>query len=324
MANIAANPKADQRSAFYPAEFYTMNTTSCYRMASVLAILATMAIGSPAPARAGTFPPLNSPATGETHQGKFVWVDLFSSDTAAASDFYSKLFGWTITDLSHNGRTYIVFKNGDKPVAGLVARASSKEKHLSRWIPYVSVSDIQATLGTVKSAGGIVRAPARNFPDRGWQAIISDPEGAVLGLLQSSSGDSADTEPATGDWNWFELYSKNAAAASSFYTSVIKYQAAPDTRTERKGDFELSSDGRARAGIAPFSDDQDSKSGWLVVVRVADISAAVAEAGVLGGEVDVAPRPAAYGSRFAIITDPTGGTIGLVQFIDNADPANRP
>jgi predicted enzyme related to lactoylglutathione lyase len=301
-----------------------MNITSFNRMASVLGILATMAIGFSAPALAGTFPPLNSPATGETHQGKFVWVDLFATDTEAASNFYSKLLGWTVTDLSRNGRTYIIFKNGDKPVAGLVARARSTEKRMSRWIPYVSVSDIQATLGTVKNAGGVVRAPARNFPDRGWQAIISDPEGAVLGVLQSASGDSADAEPTVGDWNWFELYSKNATAASSFYGSVIHYQVTPDTRTERKGDFELSSDGQARAGVAPFSDDQDSKSGWLVVVRVADISATVAEAGVLGGEVEVAPRPAAYGSRFAIITDPTGGAIGLVQFIDNADPANRP
>jgi predicted enzyme related to lactoylglutathione lyase len=293
-------------------------------MAPALAILAAIAIGSPAPARAGTFPPLNSPATGETHQGKFVWADLFATDTTTATQFYSKLFGWNVTDLSRNGRTYVVFKNGDHPVAGLVARAHSKDKRLSLWIPYISVTDLPGTLDAVKSAGGVVHAPARNFADRGWEAIIGDPEGAVVGLIQSTSGDSADNEPIAGDWNWFELYSKNPTKASAFYGSVIKYQVTSDIRTERKSDFELSSDGRARAGVAPSFDDDDAKPGWLTVIRVADISATVAEAGVLGGEVDVAPRPAAYGSRFAIISDPTGGTIGLVQFIDNADPANRP
>jgi predicted enzyme related to lactoylglutathione lyase len=98
----------------------------------------------------------------------------------------------------------------------------------------------------------------------------------------------------------------------------------PDTRTERKDDFDLSSEGVARAGVAPMPDREDSAPGWLAVVRVADIDAAVTQAAALGGEVDLAPRAAAYGSRFAVITDPTGGTVGLVQYVDNDNPANRP
>jgi hypothetical protein len=38
----------------------------------------------------------------------------------------------------------------------------------------------------------------------------------------------------------------------------------------------------------------------------------------------LAPRPAAFESRFAIIADSTGGTVGLVEYVDNANPANRP
>jgi len=44
----------------------------------------------------------------------------------------------------------------------------------------------------------------------------------------------------------------------------------------------------------------------------------------LGGEVKLAPRPAAYETRFAIITDPTGGTIGLVEYVNNAKSATAP
>jgi predicted enzyme related to lactoylglutathione lyase len=44
----------------------------------------------------------------------------------------------------------------------------------------------------------------------------------------------------------------------------------------------------------------------------------------LGGEVMVTPRAVAYESRFAIIADSTGGTVGLVEYVDNANPANRP
>ncbi len=44
----------------------------------------------------------------------------------------------------------------------------------------------------------------------------------------------------------------------------------------------------------------------------------------LGGEVLVAPHSVEFGSRFAIILDPTGGTIGLVQYLDTANPTTSP
>jgi predicted enzyme related to lactoylglutathione lyase len=301
-----------------------MKTTSVYRLAAILAVLAAVGIGIPASARAGTFPSLNTPATGSTHQGKFVWVDLFTGDPVAAANFYSKLFGWTVTSLDQNGRVYLVLRNGDRPVAGVVARSAASKKRLSRWIPYISVADINPAVARVAAAGGIVRAPVRDFPDRGSEALISDGEGAVVGFLESASGDAADGEPTPGDWNWFELYSNNPQGASAFYGQVLGYQVTPDTRTERKGDFELSSDGLARAGVATVPDRTQSRPGWLGVVRVADIDAAVAQVTALGGEVDLAPRAAAFGSRFAVISDPTGGTVGLVQYVDNSNPANRP
>jgi predicted enzyme related to lactoylglutathione lyase len=278
----------------------------------------------PASARAQEFPPLNDPATGSNHQGKFVWVDLFTWDPVAAGNFYSKLFGWSVTSLDQGGRSYLVLRNGNRPVAGVVGRSTSSGKRRSRWIPYVSVADIASTVGKLTAAGWVVRAPVRNFPDRGIQAIVSDSEGVVIGLLQSSSGDAADTEPAPGDWNWFELFDRNPQAASEFYGRVFGYEVAPVTQTDRKSDFELSSDGHARAGVAPFPESELSKPGWLAVVRVADIDATVARATVLGGDVNLPPRAAAYGSRFAVITDPTGGTVGLVQYVENANPADHP
>ncbi len=301
-----------------------MKTTSVCRLAILVAVTAIAGFGIPASARAATFPPLNNPATGASHQGKFVWVDLFTRDPVAAATFYSKVLGWTVTSLDQGGRAYLVLRNGDRPVAGIVARSASSKKRFSRWIPYISVDEIGSTVGKVAAAGGVVHAPVRDFPDRGRQAIIGDNEGSVVGLIQSASGDPADVEPATGDWNWFELYSGDPQAASAFYAHVLAYKVTPDTRTERKNDFDLSSEGHARAGVAPVPHRDDSIPGWLAVVRVADIDATVAQATALGGEVDVAARAAAFGSRFAIISDPTGGTVGLVQYVDNSNPANRP
>jgi predicted enzyme related to lactoylglutathione lyase len=299
--------------------------SSIYRRATVLAVAAMLGSGLSAPARAAApFQPLNSPATQEHRPGKFVWADLFTTDPVAAAKFYTGLFGWTTNAISQNGRTYTVFSNGSRPVAGLVPRPPSSAKRPSRWIGYIAVTDIASSVKLVTKAGGQVRAEAREFPDRGIQAIIADNEGSTIGLLQSSSGDSADDEPKPGDWNWFELFVKQPQGVTAFYRQVVAYSVAPDLRTERKDDFLFSSGGLARAGVAPLPEREDAKPGWLGVVRVENIDEAVARAVQLGGEVLVAPRAAAYESRFAIIADSTGGAIGLVEYVNNANPANRP
>lgn len=300
-------------------------SSSIYRRVTILAGVAMLGLGLTAAARAAApFQPLNSPATKEHRPGKFVWADLFTTDPVAAARFYTGLFGWTTNLIDQNGRTYTVFSNGSRPVAGLVTRPSSSTKRASRWIGYIAVTDLASTVKLVTKAGGQVRAEPRDFPDRGAQAIIADGEGSTIGLLQSFSGDSVDGEPKPGDWNWFELFVKQPQVVAAFYRQVIGYDVAPDLRTERKNDFLLSSGGLARAGVAPLPDREDAKPGWLGVVRVENIDEAVARTVKLGGEVLVAPRAAAYESRFAIIADSTGGAVGLVEYVNNANPANRP
>jgi len=300
-------------------------TASIYRRATVLAATAMLGLGLPASAHAAApFQPLNRPATTEHRPGKFVWADLFTTDPVAATKFYTGLFGWTTNLIAQNGRTYTVFSNGSRPVAGLVPRPTSRTNRPSRWIGYIAVTDIASTVKLVTKAGGQVRAEARDFPDRGVQAIIADNEGSTIGLLQSSSGESVDGEPKPGDWNWFELFVKQPQVVAGFYRQVIGYDVTPDLRTERKDDYLLSSGGLARAGVAPLPDREDAKPGWLGVVRVENIDEAVARTIKLGGEILVAPRAAAYESRFAIIADSTGGAVGLVEYVNNANPANRP
>jgi predicted enzyme related to lactoylglutathione lyase len=301
-----------------------MSATPFFRRAGALILLALLGSGLSAAASTPTFQPLHEPATGEHHPGKFVWADLFTTDPVAATKFYCGLFGWTANVIDQNAKAYTVFSNGSRPVAGLAPRHTANTKRPARWINYVAVQNLAATLALVAPAGGEVRAPARDFPDRGAQAIITDDENTPVGLLQSSSGDSLDEEPKTGDWNWFELYAKAPKDAAGFYGHVFNYSVSPDTRTARKNDYLLTSGGVARGGVAPMPDRDDAKPGWLGVVRVENMDESIARVAALGGTVLVAPRAAAYGSRFAIISDPTGGTLGLIEYVNNANPATRP
>jgi predicted enzyme related to lactoylglutathione lyase len=301
-----------------------MHTTFVYRLATVLAVTTLLGIGFPASARAVQFPPLNDPATKESHPGKFVWAELFTADSAAATKFYTGVFGWTAATLEQNGATYTVFRNGTHPVAGLRQRSPSAAKRASRWINYIAVTDIASALSSAAKAGGEVRAPAREFPQIGSQAIITDNEGSPVGLLQSSSGDSADVEPATGDWNWFHLLAKDPRAAGDFYRQVFGYEVAPDARMEKKNQLLFSTGAINRGGVSVLPDREDAKPGWLGVIRVANLDETLARVPVLGGEVVAAPHDAALGSRFAVIADSTGGTIGVVEYVNNANPVNRP
>lgn len=299
-----------------------MHSKTLYRLAPVLAAAATLAMVPPTAVRADPFEPLNTPASTESHPGKLVWADLFTSNPDAATKFYSGLLGWTSATLDQKGKPYTIFSNAGHPVAGLAPHSPGKGDHPSRWIGYLSVADIDKTLAAATKDGAVVHAQARNFPKRGFQAIIGDVEGVPVGLLQSSSGDSPDAEPSPGDWNWFELYVKNPQAASNFYRDALGYDVSADTRaTERKSDFLLASDGVNRGGIAPAPDGDDVHPSWLGVIRVANLDDTLAKVSGLGGEVLVAPHSAEYGSRFAIILDSTGGTVGLVQYVDDANPA---
>ena len=294
------------------------------RFASILAGAALLAAGLTPAARAEKFPALNTPASSEHLTGKLVWADLFTTNPDEATHFYTGLLGWTSQALDQKGKGYTVFMNDGHPVAGLAPRKVPGSNHPARWIGYFAVSDIDTTLTSVTKNGGVIHAPSHKFPDRGYQAIVADSDGTPVGLLQSSSGDAPDAEPRPGDWNWFELYSKNPKETSSFYHATVGFDVAPETNSDRKSDFVLSSAGRARGGIAPLPEGggDDVKPAWLGVIRVADLDATLAKVPSLGGEVLVAPHSVEFGSRFAIILDSTGGTVGLVQYMDNANPAN--
>jgi uncharacterized protein len=293
------------------------------RLAPLLAA-ALLASGPAISALAANFPSLNSPVTTEHRPGKLVWADLFTADPQGSAKFYCELLGWRASPLDQNGKGYTILFNGAKPVAGLVPRSVRSGVHPSRWIGYYAVMDISATLALATNEGAVVRAPARSFPDRGTQAIISDRDTIPIGLLQSSSGDAPDAEPVPGDWNWFELYVKSPKATSDFYHETIGFDVSPETHSDRKSDFVLSSAGQARGGVAPLPEGDDVKPSWLGVIRVADLDKTLAKVPELGGEVLVAPHSVEYGSRFAIILDSTGGTVGLVEYPENANPANNP
>lgn len=300
-----------------------MTRGRCY---SLLLLAAAALAPRPAPGApvAATFPPLQQPASREHFPGKFIWADLFTSEPDRAAKFYGDLLGWTAAAIEQKSRYYLVLSNGGTPVAGIVLRRPDASPRPAVWIGYISVVKAKATLTAAVAAGGTEHAPVQQFPQRGAQAIFSDQEGAPVGIIESSSGDGPDDEPRPGDWNWFELYSVRPEVAANFYRQVLGYAVTADARAATAGEHRLLSTGdQTRAGIATLTPGPAVRAGWLGFVRVASLDDTLARVPGLGGEVLVPARPAELGSRFAVIKDSTGGEVGLVQYVDDQNPADH-
>jgi predicted enzyme related to lactoylglutathione lyase len=291
-----------------------------------LAVIAALAFASRSPAE--NLPALNTPSTDQRFAGKFIWADLFTADPSGAEQFYTGLFGWSSRtierDTASGIHTYRVLSHDDRPIAGIAWRPLKPADEVrGQWVGFVSVPDVPLALAAATSRGAAIVSRAKDLPDRGSQAIISDPEGAVLGILRSSSGDPGEYLSAPGDWIWSELFSRDPRASSSFYHGVVGYEVVQDPRSDQPKNAVLVSGGYSRASVRPVSDRPKAHPAWLLFVRVENVKEAVAKAVALGGRVIVAPSDSPTEHWRAVIADPTGAHIGLVELLapeESEDP----
>lgn len=120
--------------------------------------------------------------------GSVCWVELTSRGFEAARKFYSDVFGWTATksDVSTPEMEYWTFTLGEGQsfAGGLEAPAEMPAEAPSYWQPYIAVDDADATAAKAGELGGTVMVGPADIPQTGRFAVISDPLGAVFGILQ--------------------------------------------------------------------------------------------------------------------------------------------
>jgi predicted enzyme related to lactoylglutathione lyase len=244
--------------------------------------------------------------------GKIVWNDLITEDLDAARRFYGGLFGWSFQDATGpGGRQYVLAKSGPVYVAGLVpVTRPTNGTQLSRWLPYVSVDDVDGAVERATTAGARVAVAARDV-GLGRVAALIDPEGAVIGLARSRLGDPDDatTAPGSGRRVWSELLADDPDAESAFYRDVFGYELR--TIERRGGHYTfLTRRGVERAGIFK-NPTQNWRPLWLTAFGVADPAASAAHAEALGGKLLLAPSPEVRDGTIAVVEDPSGAVLVL-------------
>jgi len=268
-------------------------------------------------------PPLTPAPTGERHLGKFVWYDLLTTDVPAAERFYGGLFGWEFA--GGDDARYVVVRHGGRPIAG-VARADRLEQpaDVTQWISTLSVSDVDAAVRTAVASGGTVVREPRDLEARGRFAAITDPQGALVALAASPTGDPPDGEPAVGEWLWTELWTTSPDSAAAFYRAVAGYTVEATEGGVGRPYLVLSRDGHARAGVLQIDAARGVPPNWLPYVRVADAAAVVARVEALGGRILIPPRADLRNGSVALIADPSGAAVVVQQWPIPGGGGNRP
>jgi uncharacterized protein len=247
-----------------------------------------------------------------THlQGKFVWFEHMSADTAAARKFYDALFGWHTKATPMGGpQPYPLIMNGAQGIGGFRTAPPGAP---SLWMSYLSVRDVNVAHAAALAAGGKSLMPPTDFAPVGRGATLADPTGAVFSLWTGAQDDRADVpRTATGDWHWNELMTPDEKKALTFYEGVIGY--SHDTMDMGpQGTYYLLKMGDAmRAGLmrAPMA---DTPPMWVPYVAVADCDATAAKAKALGAQVIVPPTDIPNVGRFATIIDAQGACIAFMK-----------
>jgi predicted enzyme related to lactoylglutathione lyase len=245
--------------------------------------------------------------------GSPCWVDLWTSDVEVSRRFYSELFGWEAQEPSAEFGGYFMFTRHGLPVAGAMGDMGDAPAN-NTWSIYLASDDIAKTLETAVAGGAQLISPAMAVGDLGLQAILLDPTGAHLGAWQPGTFPGFTVLNEHGAPSWFELHTRNHAAAVAFYRSVFHWETNVTGDTDEFR-YTTMRDPEGTGELAGIMDagaflPEGVPAQWSVYWEVDDTDASAATVTALGGSVVNNPEDTPFG-RLATVLDPAGAQFKL-------------
>lgn len=239
------------------------------------------------------------------------WIDLMTTDQAAARDFYASLFGWEVAVGGEETGGYGMAALSGRNVAGIGPMMGMD--HPPVWNTYLATADADATCAAIEQAGGAVVAAPMDVMEFGRMAFVQAPGGGVFGLWQAGTHTGAGLANDAGSMIWNEFMTRDYPGAKAFYANVFGY-----TYTDMSdGGFEYSTielAGNTIGGIGTLPAEVPAAvpPHWRVYFAVEDTDAAAAQATSLGGAVQRPPADMPYG-RHADLADPQGAMFSIIK-----------
>ncbi|MFE0787174.1 VOC family protein [Streptomyces mutabilis] len=127
--------------------------------------------------------------------GSLCWTELYTSDAAAAKEFYGGVFGWQFGDMEMpgGGGTYSLITPAGLPeerMHGGLMQLREQDLALAGgrpyWHPVFAVTDCDAAVAAVTKSGGSVQMGPEDAEGVGRLAVCLDPANADFVVLQPS------------------------------------------------------------------------------------------------------------------------------------------
>ena len=114
--------------------------------------------------------------------GNFCWIELATTDQSTAKEFYSELFGWTISEFPMGPKDfYTTFEIDGRDVAAVYTLRPEQQARgvPAHWSLYVAVENADTAADRARGLGAKVIAEPFDVYDVGRMAVVQDPTGAV-------------------------------------------------------------------------------------------------------------------------------------------------
>ncbi len=109
--------------------------------------------------------------------------ELMTGDPEKCRAFYGAVFDWQFDDKTMPG--YSLVDTGTEPIGGVFKKPESSLPPCANI--YFQVSDIEDSLKRATDHGATVLVQKTKIPGVGHFAMFTDPEGIVIGLMQSNA-----------------------------------------------------------------------------------------------------------------------------------------
>lgn len=119
-----------------------------------------------------------------TGAGAVHWVELNSTDMDADVAWLTASFGYTTKQSPSPRGPYVELLLNGVPCGGVVGAQPGVPSH---WLTWIAVDQLDNTLSQVGDAGGKALSPVIDNPTIGRMAVVSDPTGAVFGVIQPAT-----------------------------------------------------------------------------------------------------------------------------------------
>lgn len=133
-----------------------------------------------------------------TDPNTLCWTELYTTDAAAAAEFYRTVFGWETavfewrTEATPGGVAYTVVSapaGGPDDSHGGILQLPSEDVasgSTSHWHPYFEVPDCDAVFASATERGATALIPPMEADRVGRFAMFTDPYGALLAVITGS------------------------------------------------------------------------------------------------------------------------------------------